>query len=148
MVALVLLFVSNNGLNAIRTELSNLDFSTNIERYTNRLILEEQKYRLNTNGSVYNLAVANQAYDNALDYVDKIYQTLNKTDGLNDSSFLLENSQKTRRSTNEYKNLYTQGVSILNELNRQATILASENVRNWMPAVESGRVKTHLPVYS
>ncbi len=125
-VALVLLFVSNNGLNAIRTELNNLDFSTNIERYTNRLILEEQKYRLNTNGSVYNLAVANQAYDNALDYVDKIYQTLNKTDDLNDSSFLLENSQKTRRSTDEYKNLYMQGVSILNELNRQATILESE----------------------
>ncbi len=125
-VALVLLFVSNNGLNAIRTELNNLNFSTNIERYTNKLILEEQKYRLNTNGSVYNLTVANQAHDDALNYVDKIYQTLDKTDGLNDSSFLLENSQKTRRSTDEYKNLYLQGVSILNELNKQATILESE----------------------
>jgi signal transduction histidine kinase len=125
-VALVLLFVSNNGLNAIRTELNNLNFLTNIERYTNKLILEEQKYRLNTNGSVYNLTVADQAYDNALNYVDKIYQTLNKTDDRNDSDFLLENSQKTRRSTDEYKNLYMQGVSILNELNEQATILKSE----------------------
>jgi signal transduction histidine kinase/ActR/RegA family two-component response regulator len=126
MVALVLLFVSNNGLDAIRTEQNNLIFSTDIERYTNKLILEEQKYRLNTNGSVYNLAVAHQSYEHALNYVDKIYQTLNKTDNLNDSSFLLKNSQKTRRSTDEYKNLYMQGVKILTELNQQATILETE----------------------
>jgi len=125
-VALVLLFVSNNGLNAIRTEQKNLNFSTSIERYTNRLILEEQKYRLNTNGSVYNLAAANKAYDNAINYVDKIYQTLDETDGLNDSEQLLKNAQKTRQSTDEYKKLYLRGVSILTELNNQAMILESE----------------------
>ncbi len=75
-VALVLLLVSNNGLNAIRTEQNNLIFSTKIERYTNKLIHEEQQYRLNTNGSVYNFTVANQAYDSALDYANKIYQIL------------------------------------------------------------------------
>ncbi len=125
-VALVLLFVSNNGLNAIRTEQDNLIFSTNIERYTNKLILEEQRYRLNTNGSVYNFTVANQAYDNAINHVDKIYQILNETKSLKDTGFLLENSQKTRQSTDEYKKLYTRGVSILTELNKQAAILGSE----------------------
>jgi len=102
------------------------DVPTDIERYTNKLILEEQKYRLNTNGSVYNLTVANQAYENALNYVNKIHQILDKTDGLNDSDLLLNNSQKTRQSTNQYKKLYLQGVAILTELNKQATILESE----------------------
>jgi len=125
-IALVLLFVSNNGLDAIRTEQNNLNFSNNIERYTNKLIHEEQRYRLNTNGSVYNLVVANQAYENAINYVDQIYQILDETDGLSDSGFLLENSQKVRQSTKEYKELYMRGVSILTELNKQATILESE----------------------
>lgn len=125
-VALVLLFVSNNGLNAIRIEQDNLIYSTDIERYTNKLILEEQRYRLNTNGSVYNFTVAKQAYDNAINYVDKLYQILNKADALNDSGFLQENLQKTRLSTDTYKNLYMRGVSILTELNKQAAILESE----------------------
>jgi len=143
-VALVLLFVSNNGLDAIRDEQNNLNFSTSIERYTNKLIHEEQKYRLNTNGSVYNLTAANQAYDNALDYVDKIYQTLDKEDRLNDSSLLQKNAQKTRESTDEYKTLYLRGVSILNKLNKQASILEAEGehiTRNIQQYVESKRTE-------
>ena len=143
-VALVLLFVSNNGLDAIRAEQENLDFSTNIERYTNKLILEEQKYRLNTNGSVYNLAAAKQAYDNAINYVEKIYHTLNQTDRLSDNNLLHENVHKTRKSTDEYKNLYLRGVAILNELNKQATTLESEGeniTRNIQEYVESKRTE-------
>lgn len=56
-VALILSFVSKNGLNALRIELDDLVFATKIERYTNKLILEEQSYRLNANGSVYNFAM-------------------------------------------------------------------------------------------
>jgi len=126
LVALILSFVSNNGLNAIRTELDNLIFSTNIERYTNKLILEEQRYRLNANGSVNNFTVANQAYDNAMNYVDKIYQILNEINDSDNNGFSLESSQKSRQSTDEYKNLYTKGVTLLTELNKQATILESE----------------------
>jgi len=143
-VALVLLFVSNNGLDAIRAEQENLDFSTNIERYTNKLILEEQKYRLNTNGSVYNLAAANLAYDNAINYVEKIYHTLNQTNDLNNNKLLHENAHKTRQSTDEYKKLYLHGVSILNELNKQATILESEGENitlNIQQYVESKRTE-------
>ncbi len=143
-IALVLLFVSNNGLESIRTEQDNLDLATNIERYTNKLILEEQNYRLNTNGSVYNLAAANAAYENAINYVNKIYQTINKTDELNNSEHLLKNSQKTRQSTDEYKNLYLKAVSILTELNKQATILESEGeyiTRRIQEYVESKRTE-------
>lgn len=74
--ALVLSLVSNNGLNKIQHEMNDLIFATAIERYTNRLILEEQKYRLNANGSVYNLTAANQAFEKALIYVNKIYSIL------------------------------------------------------------------------
>ena len=143
-VALVLLFVSNNGLNAIRIEQSNLDFSTNIERYTNKLILEEQQYRLNTNGSVYNLKAANQAYENALQYVDKIYQTLHKTDTLNNAPLLLEQTNKTRLATDRYKKLYLKGVSILTDLNQQANILETEGeviTLNIQEYVEAKRIE-------
>ena len=142
-VALVLLFVSKNGLEVIRFEQNNLNFSTEIERYTNKLIHEEQKYRLNTNGSVYNIDVANQSYDNALKYVDKIYQILNQTEGLNDRDFLLINSQKTRQLTDEYKELYINAVSILTALNEQAATLESEGEEitlNIQAYVESKRV--------
>jgi signal transduction histidine kinase/ActR/RegA family two-component response regulator len=125
-VALVLSFVSNNGLNAIRIEQDNLTLSTEIERYTNKLIHEEQKYRLNANGSVNNFTVANQSYDNAITHVDKIYQIINEVNSLDENGFLLENLQKTRHSTDEYKNLYMKGVSLLTELNKQATILEFE----------------------
>ena len=125
-VALILSLVSNNGLNTIRSELDDLVFSTKIERYTNKLILEEQNYRLNANGSVYNFAAANQAYENAIKYVDEIYQILNHIDGLAGSALLQEDIQKTRQSTDEYKNLYLRGVSLLTDLNNQANVLGAE----------------------
>lgn len=125
-VASVLSFVSMNGLNAIRIEQDNLIFSTKIDRYTNRLILEEQRYRLHANGSVNNFTVANQAYDNAINYVDKIYQILNEIEGLDDSGILLTNVQNTRQSTDKYKSLYKRAVSLLTDLDKQATILESE----------------------
>ena len=125
-VALVLSLVSNNGLNVWRAELDNLILSTKIERYTNKLIFEEQAYRLNANGSVYDFSAANNAYDNAILYVGKIYQTLNEMDALGNQSFLLEDLKKNRRSTDEYKKLYLQGVSLLTDLNKQAKILETE----------------------
>ena len=143
-VALVLFFVSSNGLKSLNTEQNNLHFATNIERYTNKLILEEQKYRLNTNGSVYNLSMANQAYNNALNYVDIIYQTLNKTDELNNSNLLLKNIKKTRQATDQYKKLYLKGVHILTELNNQAMILESEGeviTLNIQEYVEAKRIE-------
>lgn len=125
-VALVLSLVSNNGLNAIRVELDDLIFSTKIERYTNRLILKEQAYRLNANGSVYNFKAANEAYDDAIIYVEKIYQALDETNDLDQTSLLQNNLRETRQSTDQYKNLYLIGVSLLTELNSQANILETE----------------------
>ncbi|MDH5612370.1 MAG: EAL domain-containing protein [Gammaproteobacteria bacterium] len=125
-VALILSFVSNNGLNIIRNELDDLIFATEIERYTNKLILEEQNYRLNANGSVYDFEAANQAYKNAIKYVDEIYRILNKIDRQDGKYTFRNDMQKTRQSTDEYKNLYLKGVSILAELNIQANILGTE----------------------
>ena len=143
-VALILSFVSNNGLNAIRIEQNHLIFATKIDRYTNNLILEEQRYRLHANGSVNNFTVANQAYDNAINYVNKIYQTLNEIEDFDDSDILQSTLQKTRQSTDKYKNLYMKGVSLLNELNKQATILKSEGnyiTRQIQEYVESKRTE-------
>lgn len=125
-VALILSYVSNNGLNDIRSELEHLIFSTKIERYTNKLILEEQKYRLNANGSVYNFQAASQAYDDAVNYVDEIYRTLDQIDQVLKDNELHKNLLTIRQSTNEYKSLYLSGVSLLTELNKQANILETE----------------------
>ncbi|MCK5001872.1 MAG: EAL domain-containing protein [Gammaproteobacteria bacterium] len=127
-VALILSIVSNNGFNSIHTEVDEMVYATKIERYTNKLILEEQNYRLNANGSVYDFSAANQAYENAIKYVDEIYQILNQIDklGLDDSDILIVNQQQTRRATDEYKSLYLKGVSLLTELNKQANILGTE----------------------
>ncbi len=122
-VALVLSFVSNSGLNSIRSELEDLIFATKIERYTNRLILEEQNYRLNANGSIYDFKAANKSYESAMQYVDKIYQTI---DGLGKSDLLLDDLQKTRYSINLYRALYIKGVTLLSDLNKQADILEEE----------------------
>lgn len=125
-IALILSFVSNNGLNIIRTELDHLILSTKIERYTSKIIREEQKYRLNANGSVYNFKAANQAYDNAIIYTDEIYRVLEEIDTIVDDDLLHENLPKIRHSTDKYKNLYLRGVSLLTELNKQANILEQE----------------------
>ena len=125
-VALILSFVSKNGLNAIRIELDDLIFATKIERYTSKLIHEEQNYRLNANGSVYDFAAANHAYENAIKHVDEIYRTLNQIDDLSQGDLLLMNLQKNRQSTDRYKSLYLKGVSLLNELNMQASTLETE----------------------
>jgi diguanylate cyclase (GGDEF)-like protein len=126
MVALTLSFVSNSGLNTIRIELDNLILSTKIERYTNKLILKEQEYRLNANGSVYNFEAASKAYDDAVIYVDKIYQTLDNLESFDESDLLQKNLVATRQSTDKYRSLYLRGVSLLTELNKQANILESE----------------------
>jgi len=127
-VALILSILSNNGLNTIRIEMNDLVYSTKIERYTNKLIHEEQKYRLNANGSVYNLEAANEAYDSAIIYVDKIQQTLKEFDNIefNKNDLLLITLQKIRKSTDEYKILYLAATSLLTKLNNQANILESE----------------------
>ncbi len=148
-VAVVLSYVSDRGLDTIRAELDDLVFATKIERYTNRLILEEQSYRLNANGSVYDLEAANQAYKNALVYVDEIYAILNTIDSLGESDLLLVGLKKARKSTNEYKSLYLKSVSILTELNKQADVLAQEGqyiTLQMQQYVEAKRVeiKKHL----
>jgi len=125
-VALVLSLVSNNGLDSLSVEMNDLVFATKVERYTNKLILEEQRYRLNTNGSVYDIVEANEAYANAIKYVEKIYQILNQTNNLLDGELLPENLQKIRQATNEYKKLYLTGVTLLIELNKQADVLEIE----------------------
>ena len=123
LVALVLSLVSSQGLDAIRAELDDLVYATEIERYTNRLILEEQNYRLNANGSVYDMEAAARAHKNALSYVNEIYRILDIIDDTGESDLLLVGLRKARHSTDEYRDLYLKAVSILNELNRQAEIL-------------------------
>jgi len=125
-VALVLSFVSNNGLNTIRSELDDLIFATKIERYTNRLILEEQNYRLNANGSIYDFSAANKSYENAMRYVDKIYQMLSAAGDLVESSLLHDDLREINSSTDAYRELYVEGVTLLTELNKQANILENE----------------------
>ena len=127
-VALVLSIVSNNGLEEIRTEMDDLLYSTKIEQYTSKLINEEHKYRLNANGSVYDIEAANKAYENAILYVEKIHQTLNEIEGLglSESDLLLARLQKTRNSTRQYNELYLTAAELLTELHSQATILEEE----------------------
>jgi len=125
-VALVLSLVSSNGLNSLRLELTHLINSTKIERYTNKLILEEQRYRLNANGSVSNFAAANQSYENAIVYVDKIYTTLESIGNSNEKHFLENELKNTRNSMDEYKALYLRGVSLLTELNALASNLETQ----------------------
>jgi len=125
-VALILSFVSNNGLNAIRGDLDDLILATKIERYTNKLIHEEQQYRLNANGSVTNFTVANEAYNRSIKYVDELFQILDQEKDLSKSKLLLSNLEKTRQSTEKYKDLYLKGVMLLTELNKQANILVAE----------------------
>jgi len=85
--------------------------------------LEEQNYRLNANGSIYDLEVANQSYEKALQYIDDIYQTL---DEVNEGGLPPSHIQQTRQSTNQYKALYLRAVSLLTNLNTQANTLAAE----------------------
>ena len=125
-VALILSLVSNNGLNSIRVELNDLILATKIERYTTKIILEEQNYRLNANGSVSDFNAANHAYENTIRHIDGIYQTLNEIENLERNDLLLADLKKTRQSTEEYKALYLTGVSLLTELNNQASILETE----------------------
>ncbi len=125
-VTLVLSSVSNSGLNTIRNELNDLIFATKIERYINRLILEEQNYRLNANGSVYDFSAANKSYESAMHYVDKIYQTINTENNIGERNLLLKESQKIHNLTTAYSTLYNKGVTLLTELNNQANILEQE----------------------
>jgi diguanylate cyclase (GGDEF)-like protein len=124
--ALLLSIVASSGLEHLRVEMNDLVFSTKIERYTHKLILEEQRYRLNTNSSVYDIEVANKAYDSALAYANKIYAILETVEGLPESHLIAENMQNIRHSTDEYKTLYLRGVSRLTTLNKQADILEIE----------------------
>ena len=125
-VALILSSVSNDGLNTIKEELDGLVFETKIERYTSKLIIEEQNYRLNTNGSIYDFNEANKAYENAMRYVDEIYEILSRVKSSSETIKFKEKLQRLRQSTDEYKALYLKGVSLLTELNKQANILERE----------------------
>jgi diguanylate cyclase (GGDEF)-like protein len=143
-VALVVSFVSNDGLNSIRARLDDLIVSTEIERYTNKLIHEEQEYRLNANGSVYNLLEAKKAYQNAIKYVNKINQLLNKIEALDSDNFLQKDLLKTRQLIEKYKTTYFTGVTLLTELNKQANILLKEGEytsRQIQEYVESKRLE-------
>ena len=125
-VALILSLVSYNGLDELRNELDDLVFATKIERFTNKLIVEEQRYRLNANGSVHNLETANQSFKNTIQYVNAIYETLNNVDQLNNDAALQAQIQNTKESTDKYKALYLKGVNLLTELNKQAETLIFE----------------------
>ena len=140
-IALILMFLSNSGLDVIRIEQKKLNSASNIVRYTNNLINEEQEYRLNTNGSIYNLAIANHSYQNALTYIKKIHNELDQNDSSPEEKILIE---KTRAATNEYKKLYLKAVSILTNLNQQAETLEAEGeliTLNIQEYVESKRVE-------
>ncbi len=124
--ALLLSFFSNKGLNEIKQELDNLIFATNIERYTNKIILEEQRYRLNSNGSILNPTAANQAFENAKNAVDQLYYELGSAETNQERERLMERIRQTRASTDEYSGLYLHGTMLLNRLNHEAEVLTAE----------------------
>jgi len=125
-VALILSFVSNNGLNTIRNELDDLIFSTKIERYTNRLILEEQNYRLNANGSIYDFAAASKSYENAQEYVEKIFRTIEAANARHLHDTHNSGIQQIQDSIIAYRALYLNGIDLLTNLKEQADILEKE----------------------
>ncbi|MBE9567859.1 MAG: EAL domain-containing protein [Proteobacteria bacterium] len=127
-VALILSIVSNSGLNTIRNEMDDLLYVTKIEHYTGKLINEERNYRLNANGSVYDIEAANKAYNDAIIYINKIQQIHGEVDvlGRKEGDLLLANLKKTQDSTRLYEELYLTAAELLTELNRQAEILESE----------------------
>lgn len=75
---------------------------------------------------MYNIEAANQAYGKAIEYMGKISHTLENISDQIKSELLLNNLQTTEHATNEYKRLYSRGVSLLTDLNKQANTLESE----------------------
>ncbi len=144
MVALILSFVSNNGLNTIRDELNDLIFATKIERYTSRLILEEQNYRLNANGSIYNFNTANKSFEDAQLYVEKIYRIINEANDNQKTSLHQHSMHEIEDSIKTYRELYLNGIKLLIDLNMQAHVLENEGknlTRQIQTYVESKRVE-------
>jgi diguanylate cyclase (GGDEF)-like protein len=125
-VALFLSVVSNKGLNEIRVELDDLIYATNIERFTKKIILEEQRYRLNSNGSILDSDAANQAFENAKLAVNQIYQELEQAESKSDRENILKRIEETRKTTDEYRQLYLHANKLLNRLNYEADVLVQE----------------------
>lgn len=143
-VALILSFVSNNGLNTIRGKLNNLIFATKIERFTNKLILEEQKYRLNANASIADFTAANKSYEESMLYVTKIYQAIDSAGKSKKINIPLKDLEKTKHATDLYKNYYIEGVSLLTGLKNNAEILEQEGefiTRQIQEYVEAKRIE-------
>ena len=146
-VALVLSLVSSKGLYSIREGLDDMVFATQIERYTSKLIIEEQNYRLNANGSVNNFTEANKAYNRAMEYVDKIYVLLLDKSKESSRKIIQKELDAIHDSTDAYNTLYLKGVSILTELNKKAQILEKEGehiTRHIQEYVEAKRVEIRL----
>jgi diguanylate cyclase (GGDEF)-like protein len=142
--ALFLSFVSNKGLNQIKVELDDLIFATNIERYTNQIIMEEQRFRLNSNGSILDEDAAEQAFENARIAVAMIYKELDHARTIQEREKLLMRIEETQKTTDEYRGLYLQGIELLNHLNREAEVLILEGERitaQIQAYVESKRVE-------
>ena len=127
-VALVLLLLATDGFNTLRIEMNDLVSSTKIERYTSKLLHEEHEYRLNANGSVYNLEAANHAFENSLNIINELNQTFNEIDILemSEDHALHTLRDQIKKSSSDYKELYLKSVVTLNELHRLANVLEVE----------------------
>ncbi len=124
--AVLLLVITNIGLSSIKSKLDELVLSTNVERYAYLTILEEKNYLLNANASVTNAQRASAAFENAKKDVETINNTLDKIDSTSSNNGLLDKSKAARSGTNEYKELYYQGVDLLVNISKETEKLEHE----------------------
>lgn len=124
--AVLLLITTNIGLSSIKSKLDELVLSTNVERYAYLTILEEKNYLLNANASVTNTQRALAAFENAKKDVETINDTLDKIDSTSGNKGLLDKSKAARSGTNEYKELYYQGVDLLVNIGKETDKLEHE----------------------
>lgn len=121
--AVLLSIVYNSGLGEIEKKLESLELATNVERFAYKTIMEEKNYLLNANGATGNSEKAAAAFENAKQDVVIINETLDKIDATATAASLLEQSKTARRDTNRYKELYYEGVALLEEMEQEAVNL-------------------------
>ena len=114
-VALVLSFVSNNGMRIVNNEVREVILVSNIQRDTYRALLEEKNYLLNANGSVVNYTLAKEASDNADRAIRGILRTLDQLEHSSADSHddVKEHAQEIRKSIESYEALAQRGVFLL-----------------------------------
>ncbi len=103
--------------------------ATGVERYALRTIMDEKMYLLAANDSRMNKDTYQQS---AMKNIEEIVKYLDEVDKVareyNDQD-LLGKSQEVRKVTEQYRGLYNQGVSKLNEQQKMATVMVENGVQ-------------------